>query len=39
MGTASIEEEWDTYVQTMKDMGAEDAIAAYQAAYDRYLSK
>ena len=39
MGTASIDEQWDTYVQTIKDMGIEQAIADQQAALDRYMSK
>lgn len=39
MGVTSIEDNWDTYVQTMKDMGVEEAIAAQQAALDRYMSK
>ena len=39
MGTVPIEEQWDTYVQTMKDMGVEKAIACQQSALDRYFSK
>lgn len=39
MGTADIETEWETYVQTMKDMKVENAIAAYQSAYDSYMDK
>lgn len=38
-GAASIDSEWETYVDTLKNMGIEDAIASYQAAFDRYQSK
>lgn len=39
MGTADIDTEWDAYVEALKNMGIEDAVAAYQSAYDRYMSK
>ena len=31
--------QWDTYVQNVKDMGAEQLIKIKQAAYDRYMSR
>lgn len=35
-GGESIEEKWDEYVSTLKDMGIEDLIEVYQSAYDRW---
>ena len=31
--------EYDTFCDTIRSMGVEDAVAIYQAAYDRYLSR
>ena len=31
--------QWDAYVQNVKDMGAEQLIEIKQAAYDRYMSR
>ena len=39
IGEKSLDADWDAYVQTVKDMGIEKAIACKQAAYDRYLQK
>ena len=39
MGAVSIDEQWDTYVDTLKGMGIDEAIAIQQAAYDRYILK
>ncbi len=36
MGDASIDEQWDTFVQTQRDLGVERIIEIYQNAYDRY---
>lgn len=36
-GTVSMDE-WDGYVQQLKDFGIEDAIAMMQKAYDEYMS-
>ena len=36
MGELNLEEDYDNYLETMKSMGVEDAIAIYQAALDRY---
>lgn len=33
------DETWNEYVTYIEDSGIDDAIAAYQAAYDRYLTK
>ena len=39
IGEKSLDADWDAYVQTVKDMGIEQAIACKQAAYDRYMQK
>jgi putative aldouronate transport system substrate-binding protein len=31
--------EWDAYIAKMKSMNSDQAIAVYQAAYDRYMKK
>lgn len=38
-GVRDIDAEWDSYVNTMKDMGIEKAIAICQDAYDTYQAK
>ena len=38
MGQKSLDD-WDEYVQTLKDLGIDDVIAAYQSCYDRYMSR
>lgn len=38
MGTESLDN-FDKYVETIQQMGIEEAIAIQQAAYDRYMSK
>lgn len=38
-GEASIEDEWPTFVQTLKDLGSERGEEIYQAGYDRYLER
>ena len=35
-GELSIEQEWDNYLNSLEQMGLQDVIDAYQAAYDRY---
>ena len=35
-GAKDIDAEWNTYVNTLKQMGNEDVIEVYQAAYDRW---
>lgn len=37
MGNRDIEADWDEYISKLKEMGADEVIAAYQSAYDRYL--
>lgn len=32
-------DEWDSFVEELYDMGIEDCIELYQAAYDRYLAR
>ncbi|WP_010272790.1 extracellular solute-binding protein [Paenibacillus senegalensis] len=32
-----IEEQWDTYIKTLHQMGLEDYVNIYQTAYDNYL--
>lgn len=31
-----VEDEWDTYLQQLDNMGVNDVVAAWQSAYDRY---
>lgn len=38
-GAKSIDDEWDTYVDTMNQLGVQASIALYQTAYDRYIGK
>ena len=38
-GELSIEQEWDNYLSYLEKMGLKDVTDAYQAAYDRYLTK
>ena len=38
-GAMDIDENWDTYVSAIEDLGLEDCIAAKQTALDRYLSR
>lgn len=38
-GEASIEKEWDTFVETLKSLGSERAEEIYKGAYDRYQSR
>jgi len=35
-GSADLETEWDTYVQTLEQMGIEEVTAVFQAGYDRF---
>lgn len=39
VGAVDIESAWDMYVRTLQDMGIEEAVAAYQAAYNRYVHR
>ena len=36
LGTMDIENDWDAFTQSMRDMGIEDILAIYQTALDRY---
>ena len=38
-GVTDIEAEWDNYCATLEQMGLPDVVAAYQAAYDRWMAK
>lgn len=38
-GEASIENEWDSFVDTLKSLGSEKAEEIYKAAYDRYQAR
>ncbi len=38
MGLESIDQ-YDNFVQVLKDQGIEEVMSAYQAAYDRYMSR
>ncbi len=37
-GKEDINETWDEYIEQCKALGADDLVAVYQSAYDRYLS-
>ena len=39
LGQQDIETGFDTYMQTLKDLGVEDAIAIYDAALQRYYAR
>ena len=35
---STIDQEFDGYMETLKNMGMDEVVAAYQAAYDRLMS-
>jgi len=37
-GTMSLEDDWDTYIATLENIGLQRVIDVYQAAYDRFLA-
>lgn len=38
-GELSVDTDWDTYIDTLNTMKIQEAITAYQSAYDRYLKR
>lgn len=38
-GISDIDAKWDEYVSNLEKMGLADVLAAYQAAYDRWMAK
>ena len=36
MGEYNFDEDWDSFIDQLKDMGLEDGVQIYQDAYDRY---
>lgn len=38
-GEMDLDTEWDSYVETMNELGLDQVIQAKQSAYDRYLSR
>lgn len=36
MGEYNFDDDWDNFIDQLKDMGLEDGVAIYQDAYDRY---
>lgn len=38
-GDADVEAQWDTYVQNLYDMGLQDVLDCYDAAYARYVAR
>ena len=34
-----IDEEWDSYIETLNGIGLQDMLKAMQAAYDRFLEQ
>lgn len=39
VGAVDIESTWPSYIQTLEDMGIREAVAACQAAYNRYVHR
>lgn len=39
IGTVDVEAEWDNYIAELDNLGLQDVLAVYQAAYDRYLAR
>jgi len=39
IGDADIDAQWDTYLDTMDSLGANEMIDIYAAAYERYQNK
>lgn len=39
VGASDIDKEWDRYIETMAQMGLEDAVKCYQDAYNRYMHR
>lgn len=39
LGTLSLEDDWDEYLETLKSFKIEQAVEVYQSAYDRYMGK
>lgn len=37
MGEYNFEEDWDNFIDQLKEMGIEDCVEIYQTAYDRYV--
>lgn len=37
MGEYNFDEDWDNFVEELKNMGLEEGVAIYQGAYDRYV--
>ena len=35
-GAASLDTDWDSYVETVKQMGIDEVLDVYQASYDRW---
>ena len=36
MGEYNFDEDWDNFIDQLKEMGIEDCVEIYQNAYDRY---
>lgn len=39
VGASDIDKEWDRYIETIAQMGLEDAVKCYQDAYNRYMHR
>ena len=38
-GVRDIDADWDSYIETLKGMGIEEAISMCQGAYDNYMAQ
>ena len=38
-GVRDIDADWDSYIDTLKSMGIEEAISMCQGAYDNYMAQ
>ncbi len=39
LGAESVEKTWDSYLQTLNDLGMKEILDIYQTAYDRYMKQ
>ena len=37
MGEYNFDEDWDSFIDTLKSMGIDECVEIYQDAYDRYV--
>ena len=39
LGAEDVEKTWDSYLQSLNDLGMKEIVEVYQAAYDRYAKQ